>query len=257
MENRKQSLPDLDRPFTMIAVKGGEFDMGGDSWLNDALPVHRVEVDDYWIGEYPVTQALWAAVMGEGNNSSYFKGRNRPVESVSWETIVREFLPELNKKTGNTRPPGTEYRLPTEAEWEYAARCGRSVGVTDSHPDTYQFLFSGSDVLDEVGWYSDNSHGETKPVGLKLPNRLGLYDMSGNVWEWCADWYGSDYYQKCLDKGIAKNPPGPEKGAYRVFRGSSWFFSARYCRSAYRYTYTPATRHFHVGFRLVLFSLPV
>ena len=112
-------------------------------------------------------------------------------------------------------------------------------------------------MIDEVGWYNQNSHDETKPVGLKLPNKLGLFDMSGNVWEWCADWYGSDYYQKCLDKGMVKNPKGPKKGSFRVFRGGGWLDYAQGCRTSLRYFNTPADRIFTLGFRLVLSALPV
>jgi len=243
-------LPGLTRPFAMIAVPGGTFDMGGKSWSDSSLPVHPVELDNSWIGEYPVTQALWTAVLGEANNPSSFKGADRPVETVSWEEIDRSFLPALNDLTENTRPPRTVYRLPTEAEWEYAARGGLQ-GKNES------LIYAGSDVLDEVGWYDDNSHGETKPVGLKLPNQLGLYDMSGNVWEWCNDWYGSKYYQECLDKGTINNPSGPEKGDYRVLRGGCWIINAQGCRSPARFIIAPMFRYYDVGFRLVLVSLPV
>ncbi|NUQ24771.1 MAG: formylglycine-generating enzyme family protein [Saprospiraceae bacterium] len=250
MKNHYQPLPGLAQPFAMIAVPGGTFDMGGESWLNDALPVHPVELDDFWIGEYPVTQALWTAVLGEANNPSRFKGADRPVETVSWEEIDQSFLPALNRLTENTRPPRTAYRLPTEAEWEYAARGGLQ-GKNES------LLYAGSDILDEVGWYDDNSHGETKPVGLKLPNQLGLYDMSGNVWEWCNDWHGSEYYQECLDKGTINNPRGAEKGGSRVLRGGSWIHFAQLCRSSNRDLNAPTSRDIDVGFRLVLVSLPV
>jgi len=246
-QNHEQQIPGLPEPFHMIAIQGGIFDMGGES----SLPVHPVALNDYWMGQHPVTQALWTAVMGAGSNPSRFKGTDRPVETVSWDVIDQEFLPRLNEFTKKNRPPGTAYRLPTEAEWEYAARGGIHWGK-ESYP------YSGSTVLDEVGWYRENSHDETKPVGLKLPNRLGLYDMSGNVREWCADWYDSNYYQQCKDENKAvKNPKGPEKGTYRVDRGGSWFDDAQYCRSTDRDSSTPDYRNGNVGFRLVLFSLPV
>lgn len=250
MKNHYQQLSGLPRPFAMIALCDGTFDMGGESWLNNALPVHPVELDDFWIGEYPVTQALWTAVLGEANNPSSFKGADRPVESVSWEEIDQFFLPALNRLTDNTRPPRTAYRLPTEAEWEYAARGGLQ-GKNES------LIYAGSDILDEVGWYGENSHGETKPVGLKLPNQLGLYDMSGNVWEWCNDWYGSKYYQECMDKGTINNPRGPDEGDYRVRRGGSWVDNAQICRSSIRTPSMPSNRDINGGFRLVLVSLPV
>jgi formylglycine-generating enzyme required for sulfatase activity len=251
MKNHPQHLPGLPEPFLMVAVPGGRFDMGGESWDNKrSMPIHPVELDDFWMGEHPVTQALWMAVMGEADNPSHFKGLTRPVETVSWELIDQEFLRQLNKITLDSRPPGTVYRLPTEAEWEYAARGGK-------HGKEKPYLFSGSEISDEVGWYNENSHGETKPVGLKLPNELGIFDMSGNVWEWCVDWYGGDYYQKCLDEGMVKNLKGPEKGSYRVLRGGSWLGYARLCRSTYRDSITPAARDGGIGFRLVLSALPV
>jgi len=235
----------------MIAIPGGTFDMGGESWNNErSLPIHPVELSDFRMGQYPVTQSLWMAVMGETSNPSHFKGPMRPVESVSWEQIDREFLPRLNEMTIHKRPADTVYRLPTEAEWEYAARGGPEW-------ENQSFLYAGSDVLDEVGWYDGNSPGETKPVGLKMKNALGMYDMSGNVWEWCADWYGRDYYKKCLEDRIVKNPPGPEHGSDRVLRGGGWLDLAQYCRSVYRYYLDPSYRNFNIGFRLVLSIPPV
>jgi formylglycine-generating enzyme required for sulfatase activity len=246
MENHPQHLPDLPEPFLMIAVPGGRFNMGGKSWDNESsLPVHPVEVDDFWMGQYPVTQALWTAVMGAENNPAHFKGPARPVETISWDMIDQEFLPRLKKLTLDSRPSGTAYRLPTEAEWEYAARGG----ATDQ-PTKY----AGSNRLDEVGWYDNNSHGETKPVGLKLPNELGICDMSGNVWEWCEDqWH--DTYEGAPDDGSAW--VDREQGALRVCRGGSWFINAQFCRTTPRYHITPARRYYYIGFRLVLSALPV
>uniref|UniRef100_UPI003364F926 formylglycine-generating enzyme family protein n=1 Tax=Haliscomenobacter sp. TaxID=2717303 RepID=UPI003364F926 len=185
-------------PFHLLEVKGGTFLMGSEEKDKDAYewekPVHPVKVSDFWMGECVVTQALWKAIMGEENAPFYFQGDERPAETVSWELINDEFLPRLNNMTGEN------YRLPTEAEWEYAARSG-------IHESPY--LYAGSNRLEDVGWYGENSHGEAKPVGLKKPNALGLYDLSGNVDEWCADWYGgSDYYQECLDTGVVENPTG-------------------------------------------------
>ncbi len=187
----------------MVFVKGGTFWMGctdeqGSDCESDESPKHQVTLKGFWIGKYEVTQAEWRAVMGE--NPSNNEGCDQcPVEQVSWDD-VQKFIKELNRQTGKN------YRLPTEAEWEYAARGGQKSNKTK---------FAGSQNLGAVGWYSDNS-SKTHPVGGKAPNELGIYDMSGNVWEWCADWYG-DY-----SSGSQTNPKGPGSGSYRVLRGGSW-----------------------------------
>ncbi|MBL7816241.1 MAG: formylglycine-generating enzyme family protein [Saprospiraceae bacterium] len=247
MENHIQ-FKNTPHQFSMIAIEGnmdGEpFEMGGESGYDDSKPIHKVKLSDYWLGEYPVTQALWEVVMG--SNPSNFKGANRPVERVAWNDIVHDFLPKLNKMTEGVRPTGTEYRLPTEAQWEYGAIGGK-------YWAKHTFEYSGSDKLDEVGWYSENSHGETKPVGLKTPNLLGLYDMSGNVWEWCEDWFDSDYYKNCQQRGIVENPYNRTEGSGRVQRGGSWFSHAEDCRPADRFYDTPTFRFFNIGFRLALF----
>ncbi|HRI61523.1 MAG TPA: formylglycine-generating enzyme family protein [Saprospiraceae bacterium] len=227
-----------DISFEMIPIEGGTFRMGdevGDLW-DTCRPLHQVTVGDFHIGKYPVTQALWKAVMGEENNPSFFIGDQRPVEQVSWDN-AQVFLQKLNALTGR------DYRLPTEAEWEFAARGGKK---GRGHK------YAGSDKLKEVGWFDDNSHGETKPVGLKDPNELDIFDMSGNVWEWCEDWFGSDYYKKCEKQGIVENPRGPETGSARVYRGGGWFDDARSCRAARRNRWHPAYRYSAIGFRLAL-----
>jgi len=233
-------LPDHD----MVFVAGDAFLMGGqdEEAQNDEKPVHQVTLGDFSIGKYPVTQALWKAVMGQDNNPSFFSGDHRPVETVSWDE-AKVFIDKLNDKTGRAAP-GLVYRLPTEAEWEYAARGGQA---SRGHK------YAGSDKLKEVGWYNENSHGETKPAGLKDANELDLYDMSGNVWEWCLDWYGgSACYEECYEKGIVVNPVGPEEGSDRVLRGGGWLNNSQYCRVAYRNFNWPGYRDGNVGFRLVL-----
>lgn len=235
--------------FRLVPVRGGTFDMGdeaGDLW-DACRPVHPVRLDDYCIGQFPVTQALWRAVVealpGDIDpDPSFFKGDNRPVERVSWED-VQVFFKKLNALL-----PGRGFRLPTEAEWEYAARAvSRDFGGGGKAKQKY----SGSDTLERVGWWEGNSHGETKPVGLKLPNALGIFDMSGNVYEWCEDWHDDKFYEKCKAKGAVDNPLNTEKGSSRVVRCGSWFHvNPRICRVASRSGSVPTSRYFSFGFRL-------
>ena len=219
--------------FEMVYVEGGTFTMGataeqGDDADDDEKPTHKVTIGNYVIGKFEVTQALWTAVMGD--NPSYFKGDNYPVECVSWNDC-QEFLQKLNGLTGK------RFQLPTEAEWEYAARGGnKSKG----------YKYSGSNDIDEVAWYDGNSGSQTHPVGTKKPNELGIYDMSGNVWEWCNDWYG------VYTSTPANNPTGPSSGGCRVYRGGSWSSDARGCRVSNRYGDYPDGRSYDLGFRLVL-----
>ena len=222
---------DLD----MVFIKGGSFTMGCTSEQasdceSDEKPSHKVTLSDYYIGKYEVTQAQWRAVMG--SNPSNFKGNNLPVEKVSWNDI-QTFITKLNQQTGKT------YRLPTEAEWEFAARGGNS---------SRGYKYSGSNNIGSVAWYDVNSNSKTHPVGQKTDNELGIYDMSGNVWEWCSDLYG-DY-----SSSNQTNPKGASSGSYRVLRGGSWFGSASYCRVSYRYGSNPENRRDYDGFRLVCSS---
>ncbi|MCC7507298.1 MAG: formylglycine-generating enzyme family protein [Saprospiraceae bacterium] len=236
-----QTLPNLPAPFDLILVEGGTFSMGdeyGDLW-EACLPVHEVTMPDFYMGCYPVTQALWKAVMG--NSPSHFEGDDRPVEQVSWDD-AQDFIRRLNQATQATRPPDHLYRLPSEAEWEYAARGGKY------HADGYKY--AGSDRLKDVGWFEENSDQETKPVGQKDANPLGLYDMSGNVWEWCED-DRHDNYKGAPTDGSAWIDT-PERGAGRVRRGGSWINTARRCRVAYRVAGRPGSRDFYLGLRLVL-----
>ena len=219
--------------FTMVGVKGGTFTMGrtaeqGSDAFDWEKPTHQVTLSDYYIGETEVTQALWKAVMG--SNPSYFSGTNLPVEKVSWNDC-QTFITKLNQLTGKN------FRLPTEAEWEYAARGGQK---------SRGYKYAGSNTLSNVGWYSDNSSNKTHPVKQKQANELGLYDMSGNVSEWCQDWYGS------YSSGAQTNPKGPSSGSIRVIRGGSWLDSASYCRVAFRGSISPGNRYNYLGFRVVL-----
>lgn len=220
----------------MVYVSSGTFTMGGTSEqgsdaYDDEKPTHNVTLSSYYICKYEVTQALWRAVMG--SNPSNFKGDNLPVECVSWNDC-QTFINRLNSYTGRN------FRLPTEAEWEFAARGGNY---------SRHYKYSGSNYIGDVAWYDDNSGNRTHPVGTKQANELGLYDMSGNVYEWCSDWYGSysSYSQN--------DPTGPNSGSNRVNRGGSWIDIAWYCRSSYRDDFTPGDRDFILGLRLVLSQL--
>ena len=217
----------------MIRVEAGTFTMGAttemkDPW-DDEKPTHQVTLtNDYYIGKYEVTQALWKAVMGK--NPSNFKGDNLPVEEVSWNDC-QKFISKLNSITGKT------FRLPTEAEWEYAARGGKK---------SRGYQYSGSNNLSDVAWYTDNSGSKTHTVGSKQANELGIYDMSGNVYEWCQDWKGS------YSSSSQVNPTGDNSGSSRVLRGGSWINAAWNCRSSYRLNITPGSRGINLGLRLVL-----
>lgn len=240
----------------MVKVEGGTFTMGatseqGSDYDSDELPTHQVTLSDYYIGKYEVTQKLWEYVMsysgtcadgssmsayasdvwlGSNPSSSYGVGDYYPAYYVSYNDIVDIFLPRLNKITGKT------FRLPTEAEWEFAARGGKQ---------SKGYKYSGSDNIGDVAWYYENSD-ETHQVGTKEPNELGIYDMSGNVWEWCSDWYGS------YSSSAQTNPTGPSSGSSRVLRGGSWSSNARNCRVSIRGSNYPASRRDYNGFRVVL-----
>ena len=225
-----------------VKVKAGTFMMGctseqgSDCW-NDEKTTHRVTLtQDYYIGKYEVTQAQWRAVMGR-NPSSHKNCDNCPVERVSWNDI-QEFLVKLNRQTGK------HYRLPTEAEWEYAARGGHK--ATTATSGTGSTKYAGSNTISDVAWFVGNSGDKTHPVGQKAPNELGLYDMTGNVLEWCADWYGN------YSNGSQTDPKGPSSGQARVLRGGSWYSSARNCRVSNRGYGAPADRISSDGFRLCL-----
>lgn len=238
-EQKTESAPQLGSQtftvngvkFTMVPVEGGTFTMGatseqGSDALEGEYPAHQVTLSDYYIGQTEVTQALWKAVMG--SNPSDSKGDNLPVEQVSWDDC-QVFIQKLNQLTGK------QFRLPTESEWEYAARGGRK---------SRGYKYAGDNDIGLVAWYEDNSGNETHPVATKQANELGVYDMSGNVEEWCSDWY--DGYQLSSQS----DPQGPSSGSDRVGRGGSFFLDAMYCRVSNREYYTPDFRTFDLGLRL-------
>jgi formylglycine-generating enzyme required for sulfatase activity len=220
----------------MVLVKGGAFfTMGCTSEQradcnDDERPIQNVSLNDYYISKYPVTQRLWKKVMG--TNPSHFSGPELPVESVSWNE-VQMFVKELNAMTGK------KYRLPTEAEWEYAAR-----GGVKSKSQKY----SGSNDLGKVAWHGNNSEQRTHDVGTKQPNELGIYDMNGNVWEWVQDW--KENYSS--SQKLKTNPAGPNFGINRVYRGCSWQDADLFCRVSRRGGSNPDFSSSFVGFRLVL-----
>ena len=219
--------------FDMIAVEGGTFTMGateeqGSDAKSNEKPTHQVTLSSYYIGKTEVTQALWEAVMG--SNPMISKGAKFPVGYVTWEDC-QEFITKLNELTGK------KFRLPTEAEWEYAARGGnKSKG----------YKYSGSNTINDVAWYKDNSKSLIQAVATKAPNELGIYDMSGNVEEWCSDRFGK------YSSDSQSNPIGPDSGSYRVCRGGCYGDAAQYCRVSYRDLYNPASNSYHLGLRLCL-----
>lgn len=217
----------------MVYVSGGTFTMGGGTSEqgSEAYGSEKPTLSSYYICKYEVTQALWRDIMG--NNPSYFKGDNLPVEQVSWNDC-QTFINRLNSYTGRN------FRLTTEAEWEFAARGGNY---------SRHYKYSGSNYISDVAWYNDNSGNRTHPVGTKQANELGLYDMIGNVYEWCSDWYGSYSSYSQTD------PTGPSSGSCRVHRGGSWRTFDRYCRSAIRNYIAPDFRYDNLGFRIVLSQL--
>jgi len=209
----------------LVSVEGGKFTMGCTDGAEDERPTHEVTLSNFSIATKLVTQEQWQSIMG--SNPSVHKGvANRPVENVRWSE-VQEFISRLNDSTGR------QYRLPTEAEWEYAARGGnKSEG----------YKYSGSNTLDDVAWYGGNSGNTTKPIGTKQPNELGIYDMSGNVWEWCSDWYGT------YSASPQTNPKGPATGQYRITRGGAYLDNSFQITT--RRPKEPSDRGNNHGFRL-------
>ena len=233
MTEKKNVMPPVLQNLinNMIYVEGGTFTMGatseqGSDVFKEEKPVHQVTLSSFSIGKYEVTQEEWEAVMG--SNPSYFNGKNLPVEKVSWDDC-QKFIRKLNQLTGK------QFRLPTEAEWEYAARGGNK---------SRGYKYAGSNDLGSVAWYDSNSGDKTHEVGQKQPNELGLYDMSGNVYEWCQDWYGS------YSSSSQTNPTGSSSGSGRVNRGGSWFDLAGFCRVSDRGGSSPGDRYYLLGLRL-------
>lgn len=227
----------------MVYVKGGYFFRGcddkkyNDPEFDNEKPVHRVNVSSFAISKYEITQGQWRTLMGilppAYNGADYINKDcdNCPVVKVNYAD-VQEFIKRLNEKY-----PGKNYRLPTELEWEFAARGGKYTG---------NYTYAGSNKLNLVGWYG-HGKGATHPVGQKDPNELGIYDMSGNVMEWCSDWYDDEYYKTTVD---AQDPKGPANGEKKVLRGGSYYDDPKVCRNVYRNRFKPNTRQWNIGFRL-------
>lgn len=231
-------------PLKMVFVKGGEMQLGclenrDDSCHEREIPEHTVTLSDFYIGETEVTQELWMAVMGHDNNPSYWKGNTLPVERVSWMECQR-FVTRLNKFLAAELPQGYRFALPSEAQWEYAARGGlKSAGTR----------YSGSNDIAKVSWFYGNSNQCTHDVRIKTANELGVFDMSGNVWEWCDDWFNENFYAENTDW---TNPKNDVETSYRVLRGGSWNYAAPYHRCAKRDYGSIHSRYEDCGFRVAL-----
>ncbi len=257
----------------MVLVKGGEFEMGGEGH-EDEKPVQKVQLKDFYLGKIQVTQALWQDVMGQDPEELAFPHPQRPVEGVSWYDCI-EFCNKLSCQQGfrpaygidkDSNDPGNQnrsddqkwtvtiiddadgYHLPTEAECEYAARGGLNW-------QKHQYEFAGSTNNNEIGWRDLTSHNISQPVALRPPNPLGLFDMSGNVREWCWDWYGSEYYQTNLIQKTPKQPTGPKSGSSRMVRGGSWLYDGVLLRVAYRDNDYPYDCDDNLGLRLCRYPL--
>jgi len=242
VQAKREKVPSPSSPSTytdpvtgmgFVLVKGGCYRMGNtfDNGGFDEKPVHEVCLDDFYMGTYETTQRQWKAVMGNNPSNFWFWGCNRPVEQVSWND-VQEFIRILNRRTGKN------FRLPTETEWEYAARSG---GKREKYAGT-----SNDNELRDFAWFNANSGGKTHPVGRKRPNGLGLYDMAGNVEEWVADWYDKDYYRT----SPRKNPAGPKRGETKATRGGTCFSHLRTERVTQRHIVPPDYSDIFIGFRL-------
>ena len=241
-----------DVRFEMVFVEGGTFAMGctpeQSDCFNSEKPAHNVTLSDFYMGKYPVTQKFWSAVMGNGiqqqrslaeRNALCGEGDDYPMYFVNYEECV-EFCNKLNKLLSNQLPEGYKFGLPTEAQWEYAARGGKK---------SNSYKYSGGNSINNFAWNSDNSGKTTHPVGKKMPNELTIYDMSGNVWEWCSDWYDVNYY--AVSPSI--DPKGPDSGTLRVIRGGAWNEAAARCRVSNRGS-SSNYRLNRIGFRVCLMA---
>jgi formylglycine-generating enzyme required for sulfatase activity len=223
---KRANLPKMD----MVLVEGGSFDMGNNNGDNNERPVHHVTVSSFYISKYLVTQAQWQAVMGDNPSSN--KCDNCPVDNITWDE-AQAYCQKKSELIGLT------CRLPTEAEWEYAARGGNKSNA---------FIYSGSNNIADVAWYDGNAGGSTHPVGQKQPNELGLYDMTGEAWEWCRDWYDESYYRY----SPSQNPQGASEGSLRIIRGGSWRSSPQGCRAVGRNYDLPDYRSSGISLRIVV-----
>jgi formylglycine-generating enzyme required for sulfatase activity len=216
----------------LVLIRSGSFMMGDENGDAEEKPAHKVTIaKPFYLGKYEVTQEQWNAVIG--SNRSHYQGATNPVERISWEDC-QKFVKKLNEKFAES---GVTFSLPTEAQWEYACRGGAST----------RYSFGDDEAsLSEYSWFEGNAGGKTHPVGKKKPNAWGLYDMHGNVWEWCADWYEGNYYEP----SPASDPTGQATGSHRVLRGGSWSDGAFNCRSAYRYCLPPWFCVYCYGFRV-------
>ena len=236
--------PENPDPTHLVWIKPGSFTMGSPGVekdrASDESPQNHVTISHgFWMSKYETTQGEYQEIMGV-NPSKFVGPANRPVEFVGWEDATNYCAKLTHRERVVGRlPPGFAYRLPTEAEWEYACRAGTTTRFGYGDDPDYAHL-------GDHAWYDPNSDSQTHPVGLKKPNAWGLYDMHGNVWEWCLDWYGNN------PGGSATDPKGPSAGLYRMFRGGCWNGYGRSCRSAFRYIFSPVTKRNNMGFRVVL-----
>jgi formylglycine-generating enzyme required for sulfatase activity len=237
--------------FEMIFVEGGTFEMGCTSeqvfCFGDERPVHIVELSDFYLGKFEVSQKFWKAIMNRSIHMQLYlingkslngEGDDYPIYYVNY-VECEEFCMKLNQLLSKQLPKGYAFSLPTEAQWEYAARGGAM---------NQDSIHSNISNINETNWYADNSNGRAHKTGMKAPNKLGIFDMCGNVMEWCKDWYYDFYYED----SPSVNPKGPESGKGRVLRGGGWNSKSQYCRVSFRHCTSPSNRSFDVGFRLAL-----